>query len=318
MSGASAVAVAAPPPPQKLDELMLAMDVVDTIRHRELLVERELDQGSRDDALRDRLREIYKGQGIEVPDRVIDDGIKALKDSRFVYTPPKPGLNVTLATLWVHRRRILGRVAFLLLALVLVWGGYYFGIERPRLVAAENARLELAEILPKSLGTAYAAVLRDAKVDEARTQAAQFLADGKSAVARGDADRARMVVASLDALDAKLLATYDLMVVSRPDEDSGVFRIPSVNEDSRNYYLIVEAIGADGRAMPMDIVSEEDGRTYKMKSWGVRVSEQVFESVKRDKIDDGIIENRVVGHKPRGELQTRYAMPVLGGTITSW
>ncbi|NOT41219.1 MAG: hypothetical protein HOP13_12070, partial [Alphaproteobacteria bacterium] len=82
MSGAAAV----PAKPQTLDELMLAMDVVDTIRFRELLVERELGQGDRDKALRDRLREIYKSQGIEVTDRVLDEGIKALKESRFVYT----------------------------------------------------------------------------------------------------------------------------------------------------------------------------------------------------------------------------------------
>ncbi len=317
MSGASAVAVTAPPP-QKLDELMMAMDVVDTIRHRELLVERELDQGARDEALRDRLREIYKGQGIEVPDRVIDDGIKALKDSRFVYTPPAPGLSVSLATLWVYRKRIISRVLAIVAALVLVWGGYYFGIERPRLVAAENARVELAEMLPKSLNASYAAVLRDAKVDEARTQAVQILADGKAAVARGEPDGARQAVVALDALDVKLLQTYDLMIVAGADEDSGVFRVPSANEGARNYYLIVQAIGADGRAIPMNIVDEEDGRSYKMKSWGVRVNETVFENVKRDKLDDGIIENRTVGHKLRGELQVKYAMPILGGTITTW
>ena len=81
---------AAPAQSQTLDELMLAMDVVDTIRHRELIVERELGQGERDEALRNRLREIYRGQGIEVSDRTIDEGIKALKESRFVYTPPPP------------------------------------------------------------------------------------------------------------------------------------------------------------------------------------------------------------------------------------
>ena len=315
MSGAVA---AAAPPPQKLDELMLAMDVVDTIRHRELLVERELDQGSRDEALRDRLRDIYKGQGIEVPDRVIDDGIKALKDSRFVYTPPPQSLSVSLATLWVYRARIISRVLAIVVALVAVWGAYYFAIERPRLMAVENARIELSETLPKALEGAYANVLRDAKVDDARAQAAQLLADGKADLARSDAAGARADVTTLDALDAKLVQTYDLMIVSGPDEDSGVFRIPDSNTAARNYYLIVEAIDANGRAMRMDIVDEETGRTHRQKSWGVRVNESVFEAVKRDKMDDGIIENRTLGHKLRGELQVRYAMPVLGGNITDW
>src|SRR5215470_11014495 len=169
MSGAVAAAAPPPPAPQKLDELMLAMDVVDTIRHRELLVERELAQGERDDELRNRLREIYKGQGIEVPDRVIDDGIKALKDSRFVYVPPKPGLAVSLAMLWVHRARILWTVFAILFAVIGLRVSYYFLVERPPIVAAETAREQLAT-LPKTLDTSYASVLRDAKVDEARTQ----------------------------------------------------------------------------------------------------------------------------------------------------
>ena len=50
------VAVAAPAP---LDELMLAMDVVDTLRHRELMLVREVEVEDRDQRLLARLREIY-------------------------------------------------------------------------------------------------------------------------------------------------------------------------------------------------------------------------------------------------------------------
>ena len=59
------------PPPQKLDELMLAMDVVDTLRHQDNLVARELDETRREAQLIERLRQIYRGQGIEVPERSI-------------------------------------------------------------------------------------------------------------------------------------------------------------------------------------------------------------------------------------------------------
>ena len=41
--------------PAKLDDVMLAMDVVDTLRHREQLVSRELAEGERDDQLLERL-----------------------------------------------------------------------------------------------------------------------------------------------------------------------------------------------------------------------------------------------------------------------
>ncbi|MCB1487298.1 MAG: hypothetical protein KDJ88_07550, partial [Bauldia sp.] len=86
MADTAAPATEAPAP--QLDDVMLAMDVVDTLRHQDSLVERELGQESRDEALKARLRQIYESQGLEVTDRILDQGIAALKESRFTYTPP--------------------------------------------------------------------------------------------------------------------------------------------------------------------------------------------------------------------------------------
>ena len=311
MSGAVATAK-----PQTLDELMLAMDVVDTIRHRDLIVERELGQGARDDALRNRLREIYKSQGIEVTDRVIDEGIKALKESRFVYTPPAPGLGRTLALMWVRRGRIIAWTSALLIGITALWGGYQYGVVAPAERAAETARLELAETLPKSLAAAHAAVLAEARVDTARSQAEALLRDGQAALAANNPAGARTAIASLDALRTKLVQSYQLRIVA--DGTTGVYRIPDANENARNYYLIVEAIGPDGRGLTVPITSEENSRTSDVTSWGVRVSQETFEAVARDKRDNGIIENRILGEKLRGELDPRYRMNALGGAITSW
>ena len=44
------------PQAQKLDDLMLAMDVVDTLRHEERLVSRELNEAARESELVERLR----------------------------------------------------------------------------------------------------------------------------------------------------------------------------------------------------------------------------------------------------------------------
>ena len=53
-----------------LDEVMLAMDVVDTLRHSENLVARELGEEDRASALMERLREVYRQQGIDVPGQI--------------------------------------------------------------------------------------------------------------------------------------------------------------------------------------------------------------------------------------------------------
>src|SRR5271157_4766440 len=94
------------PAPAKLDDLMMAMDVVDTLRHRERLIERELNEEVREEQLIARLRALYKSQGLDVPESVIAQGVKALKESRFVYTPPKPGFERWLAQIWVKRAAI--------------------------------------------------------------------------------------------------------------------------------------------------------------------------------------------------------------------
>ena len=93
----------APSKPKALDDIMIAMDVVDTLRHRDDLVRREMSDEARESELIARLRQIYRDQGIEVPDHVLADGVKALKDSRFVYTPPPASWKRTLLTLWTKR-----------------------------------------------------------------------------------------------------------------------------------------------------------------------------------------------------------------------
>ena len=99
----------APSRSDTLDDVMIAMDVVDTLRHRQDLVRRELNEEGRESELIARLRQIYRDQGIEVPDEVLAEGVKALKDSRFVYTSPPPGWQRTLLTLWARRQRHAGR-----------------------------------------------------------------------------------------------------------------------------------------------------------------------------------------------------------------
>src|SRR4051812_20270565 len=88
-----------------LDEVMLAMDVVDTLRHRELMLEREVEAGDREQRLLVRLREIYTAQGITVTDEVLAQGVRALREERFLYTAPVPSFSRSLAQLYVSRGR---------------------------------------------------------------------------------------------------------------------------------------------------------------------------------------------------------------------
>jgi Family of unknown function (DUF6384) len=316
-SAAPAAASGATGQTPKLDEVMLAMDVVDTLRHQEDLVEKELGQGNRDEALKARLRQLYEGQGLEVSDRILDEGIGALKESRFVYTPPSPSFARTMALLWVRRASI-AKVGLVLLALAAVPLGRQIWSSRSERAAKERARIELSSVLPGELSAAVEVTRNEAKVASAQEAVNTIAADGRAALAAGNATEARAAISQLADLRAKLVQQYALRIVSRPGERTGFFRIPDVNQNTRNYYLIVEAIAPDGKVLRMPILNEENGKTETVTKWGVRVPQSTFDAVRRDKQDDGIVQNNLLGEKKRGALKPNYLMPVLGGTITKW
>lgn len=301
-----------------LDDVMLAMDVVDTLRHRKHVVDTELDAEARERALVARLAEIYKAQGIDVPDRVLREGVKALEEQRFVYSPPRPSFSVSLAKLYISRDRWLKPVLAGLAALVAVTLTYQMAFVGPERARAAAVQVELAEGLPAAF-TQLAAEIDAATEDEdALVQMNALLQGGRAAIAAKDVASARDARDGLQILLSDLQITYNVTVVSRPGEMSGVFRIPDDVPDARNYYLIVEALDPLGRAVPVTLVSEETQGRARVSKWGQRVSEEVFNTIAADKRDDQIIQNAVIGEKATGELTPVFTVPVEDGVIVSW
>lgn len=301
----------------KLDELMLAMDVVDTLRHQEGLVAKALSEDSRDATLKERLRTLYEGQGLKVSDRILDDGIRALKESRFTYDPAPPSFARAMALLWVGRATVAKVMAVALVAIAVLGGVTYWRVVSTER-ATEAARIEMTVTLPEAVDTAEAALVGEALTSDAKAEAEQRVAAARAAIAGGNAGAAREAVAVLADLRATLAQTYELRIVSRPGERTGVFRVPDVNTRARNYYLIVEAVTPSGDALKMPITSEEDGTVATVDKWGVRVPKATYDKVAADKSDDGIVEDNILGEKPRGSLAPVYEMDVLPGAITSW
>jgi hypothetical protein len=304
--------------PQTLDDIMIAMDVVDTLRHRQDLVRRELNEKEREAELIARLRQIYKDQGIDVPDRVLAEGVRALKESRFVYTPQPWGWKRFLLTLWA-RRDAYGKRSAALVALVTAGlVGYHVLVTRPAQLAQERARVELTETLPRALRQAHADVLAVAAEDAAKQRANALLQDGERFISSRDRAGLEKISAELTALRDELTREYTLTIVSRPGEPTGVWRRPPRNNQARNYYIIVEAVAPDGRRLSLPVRNEENGVTETVSKFGVRVPQNVWEAVAQDKRDDGIVQRNRLGVKRRGVLAVDYLMPFEGGFITEW
>jgi len=122
----------------------------------------------------------------------------------------------------------------------------------------------------------------------------------------------------LAALRDELMRQYTLTIVSRVGESTGVWRRPPQGSLGRNYYLIVEAITPAGEKLSLPIRNEETGNIETVSKFGVRVPQDTFETVARDKRDDGIVQKSRFGVKRRGMLDVDYEMPFEGGFITKW
>lgn len=302
-----------------LDDIMIAMDVVDTLRHDRNLVERELNDEARRKDLIDRLRKIYRGQGIEVPDRILEEGVQALEDDRFTYQPPdQNALSTRLAKFYVSRGRwgryVLGLVAGIA-AFLLV---NYFFFERPQQLRAQAEQHELSELIPQRVNKLVADIRSEASDKLVSARAEGVAKSALNAASSGDLAAARSAEKRLQDTLEQLRATYEIQIVNREGEVSGLWRTPRANPDTYNFYLVVEAIGDDGEPLAQVIENEETGKRERVKTWAVRVDRPVLVSVKEDKDDDGIIQNNIVGRKVRGELEPQWTIDVLGGAITRW
>ena len=295
---------------QPLDDVMLAMDVVDTLRHQQVLIDRELNTEDRDRKLVARLREIYASQGIDVPDHVLEEGVEALKEDRFTYTPGPDNLQSRLARLYIRRDKW-GRPLLLGLGAVLIVVLAY------TLLIRGPAQRELAA-LPGKLEQRHEQLLAQAKGETARERSEALYARASSALVGGDEEAARALLDQMGALQKEIELEYELRIISRPGERSGVWRIPDANSSARNYYLIVEAVTPDGTVLQRDVVNEEDGKSYRVDKWGLRVDQSLFERIAADKQDDGIIQQSWFGVKRRGYLAPEYLLPTTGAALTSW
>jgi hypothetical protein len=301
-----------------LNDAMLMMDVVDTLRNSADLPLASDGRSLDAEATIERLRTSYRQAGIEAPEAVLLQGIAAMGDGRFTYTPRTRGVAANLARLYVSRTKW-GRPVFaLFLALVIGLGGYAFGYRPYKESQVEAARVELAQGLPAQMDALYQEVFNETKVQAAADDAADLRNRGKDAAQQGNRAVAEEAVARLTALHDQLRLSYALRVVDRDGVKPGFWTFPPSNAEATNYYVVVEAIDPDGKALKLPIADENSGITKTVSQWGLRVPQSVYDAVIADKQDDGIIQHYVVGFKQDGFVDVDYVIPVLGGAVTQW
>lgn len=182
-----------------------------------------------------------------------------------------------------------------------------------RLLVGRQRQAELQAKL-----AAATSVLTGVDVEASAQQELDSLRDGTTAaLAAGDSQGAAERLAQLEALVAELDRSYQLRIVSRPGDRSGVWRYQD-DRSKRNHYVIVEAVDARGAVITLPILDEETQKVRKVRRFGVRVPVEIYERVRADKMDNNLIDDVVFGQKRRGARKPEYRFPVAGGFLTEW
>ncbi|MET1411247.1 DUF6384 family protein [Roseibium sp. HPY-6] len=300
-----------------LDDLMMVMDVVDTLRHEEGQVARELKADERDAAMLDRLRQVYASQGIEVPDHILKAGVENLKRDRFVYSPPNTGFQRSLAMIYISRGTWSKWLAAAAAIVVVAAAAWYFFVLMPQ-QRAEAELLARLEALPSNYTELVQRIDGLTEDGAVEAKAASLAEDGRLALQDGKNEAAFKAEADLRALAGRLQEVFEVQIVSRQGEPTGLTRIPEANPNTENFYIVVEAIDPDGNTISQTILSEESGTSETVDKWGQRVSEAIYDAVRRDKMEDGIVQKGVLGQKRRGEIDINWRSGVQDGAITTW
>ena len=181
-------------------------------------------------------------------------------------------------------------------------------------ISAAGAVLErharLGTIEPEISGL-HAAVQTEAVEELARERAAVLRRSADAQLAARDVDGLEETARSYRQLLGQVGSEYEIVIVG------GVWRFHTELDGVRNYYLMVQAIAADGSKVPVVIRNEENGNTTEVTEWAERVPKEVYDRVGADKQDNGIIDDDDFGFKRRGFVTAERNYENLG-QITEW
>lgn len=107
------------------------------------------------------------------------------------------------------------------------------------------------------------------------------------------------------------------MVVDRVGEKSGVERTYD-RSGGKSWYMIAEALTDRGTPFPVLIKDSETGVEKQVRTFGIRITQSEYEKLRADKLDDGHINNKLIGKKPANQLGIHYSRPLLDERITKW
>lgn len=337
-----------------MHDMLRIMDVASALRRERETAEAQLDVDAATAKLRERLLATAAAAGEAVTAAEVDAAIASYFARQHRYADPPPSWRRLRAHLWVSRVPVALGLAFVLLLVVgaTALAGVFTApapVPSPAAVPSpvpspvpQPAPVAPAVTSPAPVAAPVASTPEDAFAvawrrfqqalatagklaadDGARARLDQVAAVADVAGPAKDLARLRAAQSELDEVILRLDEQYEVTVVDRPGELSGIDRY--FRGKLSGYYLIVEARSADGRTLRRRIVNHETKSRDEVTKWGEEVDEVVWNRLVADKRDDGVVDDALFARKSRGTLAEQIVMRgadgkplVRGRSITSW
>ena len=305
-------------------EMLRIMDVATALRQDRELVEEQLNVEELKERLKERMLAASKVTGESVTPEEVDAAIRQYYASLYSFREPKLGLSVALAHLWVRRVAAFWMAWAAVAAVGLAW---WLLISPTGPLTASGRNHRRVETLAATIAGESKVVRALAADPSVAPEVARLDAEARVYREKDDPKGLESVRKSLADLGARLGESYNVAVVSGAGRKSAVDRYYRDKDGRRvsGFYLIVEARTPDGKALTRRIHNDENDSYKEVTAWAERVPEAVYERLKKDKLEDGILNETAFAAKRKGFPDEEITMPgpdgkplARLGRITEW
>ena len=342
-----------------MHDMLRIMDVASALRRERETAESQLDATIAKQRLRERLMATAAAAGEAVTSEEVDAAIDHYFAKQHRYADPPPSWRRFRAHLWVMR----GPLCFAVLCLAVLGTGVTMAMQAataqpkpaltptpapttptriPEPLPVEPAKAPTPKVEPtpqpipvpvpaadlwpaawQKWERSLAAAKKLATAPDGLAAVNQVVPGAEAAEAAQDLDRLRRSQKLLDEVVLRLDEEYVVTIVARSGERSAFER----THDGRvvGCYVVVEALTADGQALPRDVVHTEAKTRNRVSKWAEEVPAEVFERLVADKQKDGVLDETVFARKVRGtsgpviEMRDGSGRTLQRGrTLTKW
>ena len=301
--------------------MLRVMDVATELRKQRETLEKEFAVDETKAMLRERLLAATSITGERVSETEVDTAITQYFDTLYTYREPPASFNKTLAHLYVRRGQLsVSLVVVLALAGVVGYmlhtsaGMFSHAVRssrqavqqatsvndlKDRLHANTKAQVSELETSVREMFDQIRAIARDTAIPQ---EIERWLGELDVAKQQHDVKSLTEIRQRTTTLLDQLNEAYEVHIVSGPNEKSGIDRYFEDVQGKRvsGYYVIVEVRDPAGQLLTRPIRNVETGQLERATRWAERVPQEVYDRIKADKKNDGILNETLFAVKQRG------------------